>query len=441
MEKGNTSSWIESAFSDLAGSLNGAATGAAQSVRKKALEIFKKHGLPQPGDEAWKYTVREGFLSEGFKFVSAPESEVSKAEIEKYLPDGVQHLVVFCNGKFSGEFSQINALPDGVSIRPLEEVLSDPSSPDASFILEQVSDEKLYDQAPLAALNSAFLYTGLFMRIAGGVTFDVPLYILSLTTASQSNLFCPQFICAAEKGSKATIVEISAGTAKEKYFTNSVSRYFIDQEASIDNYRIQLESEEAICYSALYADQKRESNFRTHAFNFGAKIARNEIYPVLNGKHSEATLNGLNLVAAEQHIDNYTVIDHAVPECESHELYKGIYGGKARGVFSGTIIVRPDAQKTNAYQSNKSILLSDKAASYSRPQLKIWADDVRCSHGATCGMLDRDALFYIKSRGVPDNKAREMLLHAFASEVIAGVRIEPLRQYLEEQFENKIQKA
>ena len=267
-----------------------------------------------------------------------------------------------------------------------------------------------------------------------------PLQVLYLSTGSSQSSFIPvRNLIVAEAGSSLQVIESYASLANhrtdaEHYFTSAVTEVVCREDAVVEHTKIQHEGKQAAHIARLHVHQSARSTFTSHVFNFGGKLVRNEIHPVLDGERIECYLNGLTVISAEQHTDNTTIIDHAKPNCFSRELYKGIYGGSSSGAFSGTIIVRPDAQKTNAIQSNNSLLLTGDATIDTRPQLKIWADDVKCTHGATVGQLDEDALFYMRSRGINEQLAKALLIHAFASDIVSHITRQPIRDFMEQQL-------
>ncbi|MCC6953059.1 MAG: Fe-S cluster assembly protein SufD, partial [Deltaproteobacteria bacterium] len=267
--------------------------------------------------------------------------------------------------------------------------------------------------------------------IERGAEVVAPIHFLYCSTGTADHASYPRLLLLCGESCSCNVVETFVALSDARYLSAPVTEVVVGANARVTHTKVQAESTSAFHIGSLWVDQARSSNFTSNVFHFGGALVRSEINPVMNGEGSECYLNGLTAVGASQHIDNHTVIDHAKPNAFSREIYKGIYDGSARGVFSGTIIVREDAQKTNAIQQNHSILVSENASVDSKPQLKIWADDVKCTHGATVGQLDEHALFYLRSRGIGKETARNMLLHAFASEVIQHVPQESLRESLE----------
>jgi Fe-S cluster assembly protein SufD len=294
------------------------------------------------------------------------------------------------------------------------------------------------DARAFAALNSAFVDDGAYVRVRDGVVLDTPLQLLfvsSAVTASSAPAATmtthPRTLVVLGANSQSQIVETYVGLPGQGYFTNAVTEVFVGENAVLDHYKVQEESVEAFHIASMHVRAARNANFSSHSFALGGKLVRNDAVATMAGAGSECTLNGLYLADGDRLVDNHTTIDHAEPHCPSHEVYKGIIGGKARAVFNGKIIVRPDAQKTDAKQTNRALLLSDGATINTKPQLEIFADDVKCTHGAAIGQLDEDALFYLRARGLTLQDARDMLIHAFAGEILDRVRIEPLRAALE----------
>ncbi len=285
---------------------------------------------------------------------------------------------------------------------------------------------------PFTALNTAFLQDGLFLSVPAGYTEVLPVYMLFFSTQDPEP-FCthPRNLIIAEEGARVSVVEEYFGMGPHPYFTNSVTEIFAGRGSAVEFDRFQHESESAFHVSSVYVRQEASSNVAINSVSYGGAMARHNVVSVLDGERAECTLNGLTLTTGSQHIDNHTTIDHAKPNCASHELYKAVLEGSSKGVFNGKIFVRRDAQKTDAKQTNKSLLLSDNATIDTKPQLEIFADDVRCTHGATVGQLDEDQVFYLRTRGMGLDDARDLLTNAFASDVLNRIRLEPLREHLQ----------
>jgi len=431
------SDWCESRFSDLESSLNGSKDGSVHNLKKEAFKSFKAQGFPTPKEEAWKYTNLSELTASDF--VRAERSVISSPEIiSAYLPEGLDsHCIVFVNGfydeKLSQELSKAD-LPEGVSLKPISELLKR----DEAEIEKAISQLKDFE-SPLADFNTALFEDGAWIKVEKGVKAETPIQMIFVTTPDQEKaLIAPRFVVRADPDSSINILETWIGLGSGGCFTSPLGQISCADGAEVEHTKVQMESESALHLGNLIIRQGEKCKVTTRVFSLGGGLVRNEIHPVLAGEHSETFMNGLSVLGNKQHIDNYTVIDHAEPNCESTELFKGIYGGKSRGVFSGTIIVRPDAQKTNAVQSNQSLLLSDESSIETRPQLKIWADDVKCTHGATIGQLDEEAMFYLQARGIKEAQARMLLTRAFALDLVEDIELEPLKDFLLDKLHSRL---
>lgn len=395
---------------------------AKSEISKAAFKNFAEAGLPTTRDEDWKYTSLAKLEKAGFAPASGSAS-IAKDQITEFiLEDLFKTHLVFVDGVYQEGLSNIVS-EEGLVIKNISSI-----SDRGEF--EKYLAKTAGSNKPLVSLNTAYINDGAFIVIEKDAELSSPVHLVFVNTQDKAAINS-RVLIVAEENSKSEIVETYVGLNNAEYLTSNVTEIFVKKNAESHHYRVLRESDKATHISNIEVEQEDSSRFLTHAFNFGGKLIRNDISAVVNGEEVFTGLYGLNVASDEQHIDNNTVLDHAEPNCESDEQYRGIYGGKSKGIFSGTIIVRQDAQKTNAIQSNQSVLLSDDAESNSRPQLKIWADDVRCTHGATVGQLDDDALFYLRSRGIPKNEARNILVHAFASDVVNQVEHQILREYLE----------
>lgn len=431
-------SWVEESFKQFGAALNGKAD-AAQVLREQGLAAFSAQGFPSSALEDWKYTNNFSKLSKK-NFKLAAEQKLTTAQSEKVAIAGLESSrFVFVNGRFAAELSA-QKLPAGVTVVALSDALSGKAGTEiqkeASAFL---AGNDSFKSESLVAMNLAFLTQGLFIKFAKNTVTNQPIEIVYLATNEmKSSAQYLRNLVVAEDGVQAQLIERFESLASGEYFTNVVANFSLGQNARVEHFKIQNESLEAVHYSKLQVTQLRDSFFSSSVFAFGSQLARNEIDPVLNGEGIDCQMRGLTVIKGEQHVDNTTLLDHAKPHCQSTEHFKGIYADKSKGVFSGTIIVRPDAQKTNAFQANDAVLLSNTASIESRPQLKIWADDVRCTHGATMGQLDDDALFYIRSRGIDLKDARKILVQAFAGEITETVTNAVLREYIQHLLAQKL---
>jgi Fe-S cluster assembly protein SufD len=386
-------------------------TGADAAARTAAFDRFITRGFPTTRDEAWRHTniAPLAALSYARAAAAVPDAEALAA----VGFDGVPHTAVVVNGRLSAPLSSLAGLPAGVSVR------SGPVGP--------VPD--VTDLTAFVDLNGAFAEQAIVVDVAAKVVLDAPLHLAFVAVPGPAPaLISPRLVVRAAEGAQVTIVESYTDLGAGVTFTNVVSDIQVAPGAFVDHVKLERQSAAAFHLATTIAHTGRAGTFRSHSVTLGGRIARNDIISVLGGEGAECTLNGLYVATGEALVDTHTTIDHAMPHCPSHEVYKGILAGRARAVFNGKIIVRPDAQKTDAKQTNKALLLTDDAQINTKPQLEIFADDVKCTHGAAIGQLDEDALFYLRARGIGLAAARTMLIHAFAGDVLNGVRVASVRE-------------
>ena len=431
--------WILENFAAFEEALNGQATSSIHGIRKQALATYQKLGFPTVALEEWRYTDPKIIWNgkfENYKAVGIDTSNVQKT-LDTVVSNIDSYKFVFVNGAIVEAATVKNKQ---VAVAPLSAVLktNHPLHAKVSTYFGSI----IKNDESFAAINTAFSQDGLVLFVEPSTVLDKPIELIFLTTAqAEGAALYPRIVCVLETGSSATVIERYINDTEEdkgRYLMNTVFECKVDKNAHFHHYRIQEESENAFHVSTIQGDVSSDATLKTHTFSFGGKLVRNHVNVVMNGSNTNVTMNGLSVLGNDQHVDNTTLLDHAMPHCESLELYKGIYGDKSQGVFSGTIIVREDAQKTNAIQSNRSVLLSQDAQVNTKPQLKIWADDVKCTHGATIGQLDEEALFYIQARGVGKKEAKMMLVQAFASEIVSGVGINELKEELQSTLEKKL---
>jgi Fe-S cluster assembly protein SufD len=381
-----------------------------KELRSKAEADFKEKGFPTTREELWRFTdvspVAQAEFGAGWKPADVAFEPLGRI------------VVVFENGKLSREKSSVDNLPEGVFI---------------GSIMDRV-DERLGSladsQSAFVSANTAYFSDGAFIEVADGVAFEEPIHLVFLADAGDAAFHLRNLISIGA-GSGATIVEEYIGDDAKTYWTNAVTEVFVADGGLADHYKIQRESADSFHFQTLEAHVGAEAVFSNHAVTVGSKLGRNDIRGKLTGEESEAICNGLYLLKDRQVFDTHMFMDHAVPNCNSHELYKGILDDKSRAVFCGRILVRQDAQQTDAIQSNKNLLLSRTAKVNTLPQLEIYADDVKCTHGATIGELDEQALFYLQTRGVDPVRGHAMLTFAFANEVLDEVRCKTAKTYIE----------
>jgi len=428
MEHKNSNEWYVSKFKSFEDKLNGQSKSFLHDIRKNALNDLAELSFPTNRNEEWKYTNVAPILKHNF--IPAMISTVPKfreEEIKLFLfKDFDYHLIVFVNGLFAEELSEIGNLPKGVVVDGLNRITK--NNPD--LISKYINKLSKIDNA-FNALNTAYSYDGLVVIIPDGMILEKPIQVLYLNSSKDDLvLSIPRNLIVAGKNSQVSVITNYHGFGDKTYFSNIITEVYVGENAIVDLYKIQNENDESYHIEKVQAIQKKNSVFNHYNINFGGAIVRNDINTLHDDQNIETHYYGLYLAHGKQHVDNHTFVDHAKPNCMSNELYKGILDDNSRGVFNGKIIVRRDAQKTNAYQQNKTILLSKTATIDTKPQLEIFADDVKCSHGATVGHLDDTSEFYIRSRGVPQELAKSMLIRAFANDVIDTIKIVPLKEQI-----------
>jgi Fe-S cluster assembly protein SufD len=393
-----------------------------QDLRDDSAASFAEAGFPTTRHEDWRFTPVSPIAQA--EWTAAPAARLTEEQLSAFIYADAPHRLVFVNGRFAKDLSRAAGLPAGTRVGSL--ALETDASIQRHFGRIAEPESRAF-----AALNTAFAEDGAYVYIPEGAVLDAPIQLLFVAEQAGAAMVHPRTLILAGAGSQSQIVETYVGVTGDPYFTNAVTEVFIGENAFLDHYKVQEESMDAFHIASMHVRTSRSANFSSHSFALGGRLVRNDAIAVLAGEGSEVTLNGLYLADGDRLVDNHTTIDHASAHCPSHEVYKGIIGGKARAVFNGKIIVRPDAQKTDAKQTNRALLLSDDATINTKPQLEIFADDVKCTHGAAIGQLDDDALFYLQARGLSFQEARDMLIHAFAGEVIDRVKIEALRRGLE----------
>jgi Fe-S cluster assembly protein SufD len=389
------------------------------SIREQAAQRFEQLGWPTPRMESWKYTnlapvakvkwknVATGFspLSDGLKAVT---TFAGRASVE----------LVFTNGRFT---ETNGTAPDGLRIVRFSEAQGD------AVFAKHFAKYADYQEHALTALNTANATDGVFIEVAPNAAVDGFIHLLFIGTGDDIASH-PRNLIVVGRAAQVSIVETYAGTGR--YFTNTVTEIVAGEGSVVDHAKLEVESLEAFHVGTVQVHQERSSNVTARSFSLGGGLVRNETNAALKGEGASLSLEGLFVLSGTQHVDNHTIIDHVMPRCESHELYKGILDDNSRGIFDGTIIVRPDAQKTVSRQVNKNLLLSETAIVDSKPTLEIHNDDVKCNHGSTIGQLEEEPMFYLRSRGLGEEEARSLLVYAFASEIVDRIRLEPVREQI-----------
>lgn len=399
-------------------------------ARSAALERFAASGFPGPRDEDWKYTSVAAIEKNAFVAVARdPKHPIHDAAAVARLALDDAHLLVFIDGRHAPALSAPGRLPAGVTLQSLAEALE--RSPEAlePYLASDQGDDQ---QTVFGALNTAFMADGAYLHLARGSVVERPIHLLFIATqaGAAGALISPRNLIVADDGAQATVIEHYAGSDGAVYLTNALTQIFAGANAAIEHYKLQQEAVQAFHVAGIHALQGRDSRLTSHSISLGAALARHDISTAFAATGCAATLNGLYLVGGRQHVDHHTRIDHRQPRGSSDEFYRGVLDGHSRAVFNGKVVVHPDAQKTHARQANHNLLLSPDAEVDSQPQLEIYADDVKCTHGATIGQLDENQLFYLRTRGVEETMARALLVHAFAHDLIERIRVASLRARL-----------
>jgi Fe-S cluster assembly protein SufD len=404
-------------------------------ARDAAFQRFRARGFPTTRDEEWRFTNIGPIAETAFAPDVPSAAGFAPGVIEALAFDGALPVrAVVVNGQFSARHSTLGGIPAGVIVRGLREALAAPGPGAAAWDVETPASHAFVD------LNTAFFEDGVLIEIAPGTIVAEPLLVLFVSAPGDApRMISPRLVIVAGERSQVSIVEAYAGVGVGQSLTNAVTDVRVGPGAVVDHMKLQRESPEAFHLASTFARIERAGTFTSTSMAFGGRIVRNDILATLDGDGAECTLNGLYVPGGDSLLDNHTTIDHARPHCPSHELYKGILTGRSRAVFNGKIIVRPDAQKTNAKQTNKALLLTDDAQINTKPQLEIFADDVKCTHGAAIGQLDEDALFYFRARGIAEADARNFLIHAFAGEVLDRVSVPAVRACAERLMAGQLQ--
>lgn len=410
-------------FARLRGNLPGIYVPWLQALREEAFSEFMDKGFPSTRQEDWKYTNVAPIENSRFAFAAAPAEVCTDLGCvgTQALPGA--RLLVFVDGRCAPELSRVGRLPAGITVTSLSATLE--RQPDR--LRGALAAPRGGYASGFAALNTAFLADGAYVHLAAGADLEEPLHLL-FVAASRNVAAHVRNIVVAEAGSRIRIVEHHATVEGGAYLSNVSTTLRIERSAAVEHHKLQDESAQAFHIASVQADLGEAARFASSSFAFGAALSRTAIDVGLNAEGAECSLDGLYLIDGRQHADHHTRIEHAQPRCRSREFYKGVLDGASRAVFNGRVVVRPGAQQSDAQQTNRNLLLSDQAEADAKPQLEIWADDVKCGHGATVGQLDPDQIFYLRARGVDDETARSMLVYGFAAEVVERIPVPVLRQ-------------
>jgi Fe-S cluster assembly protein SufD len=407
---------------DTAASLPGSGRTWLDRLRAEARAAYLEAGLPGPKVEAWKYTNLNRLRRTGFAADAAPAPKVDTVPVGSALPVAA-HLAVLVNGRFRPDLSSLPDPKDGVDVIGFADALQREPA-----LLERRFGQIAQPHLPLVALNTALAADGLVIRFRKGKAPETPIHVISIgASGAEATMFQPRLLVIGEEGSQGVVLESHIAGGDGVYFSNAVTEVALEPGAVLRHYKLQNEHPSAFHLATARAELAERTQYESFVLQVGGRLARNEIHAHIGGSRVDCRLGGAYLLRGEQHADNTTFIDHAAPESISRELYKGVLDGTARGVFQGKILVRRGAQKTDGHQLNKALLLSRGAEIDSKPELEIYADDVKCSHGATAGEIDDDALFYLRSRGIDADAARGLLIDAFVGDAIEQIGHEPSR--------------
>lgn len=421
--------WYLSNFDFFESKLNGGTALPFHETRRDAISRFSELGFPTVRNEEWKYTNLAPMLEHKFKLLHQPVKITASTAAKFEIPEVEQNLLVFVNGQFAPASSRLVSQAKGLVVESLAQALKrDPEL--AGKYLAQYAE---YEKETFVALNTAFALDGAFIRVPRNLAIAEPIHLLYLSAGEDKSSFLahPRNLILAGEGSQVQIVETYGSLNQDVYLNNIVTEIVLEKNAVVEHVRVQNESRKAYHIAAREVELARASVYTSVSIDLGGKLVRNNFNLRLRAEHCEGNLYGFYFGAGEQLIDNHTLIDHLMPNCPSNEFYKGILTDKAHGVFNGKVMVHQDAQKTNAYQQNQCLLLSNDAVINTKPQLEIFADDVKCSHGASIGQLDEDSVFYLRSRGIGEDEAQSMLRFAYASEILNHIKSPGIRAHVE----------
>lgn len=413
---------------------NSTDTSFVSDLRGKAIENFENSGFPTKKNEAWKYTSLNKILKEDYSLFPKTEQSIEYKDVQKYfIHDIDSYKIVFVDGKYASHLSQTTH--DGIDVCLLSAALSKSKY---QVVIENYFNSIVPNDG-LNALNTAFCNEGAYIHIKSNKSAERPIQIIHFSTGQEAAMLLqPRNLIVIDENAQVQIIERHQSLTENPTLTNSVTELFAAKRSVVDYYKVQNDLSNASLIDNTFIDQQRESSVSVHTFSFGGKLIRNNLNFYQNGERVESTLKGVTIIGAKQHVDHNTLVHHIEPHCESHQDYKGIFGDSAVGVFNGKVVVEKEAQKTNAFQANNNLLVNDKATINTKPQLEIFADDVKCSHGCTIGQLDDSALFYLQARGIPKKEAKALLMYAFANNVLESVKIPQLKQRINALIANKL---
>lgn len=403
-------------------------------LRNESLKNFDNKGFPTKKEEAWKYTSLNAVLANDFNILPKGDSSVEWKDVKKYFLNDVDtYKVVFINGVFCSHLS--STTHDGIDVCLMSSALTKPKY---KMVIDTYFNDAIDKEDSLSSLNTAYAFEGAYINIPKSTVVQKPIEVIYFTTGNNSVFVQPRNLVIVGENAHVQIIERHQSLTEEPVFTNAVTEIFAAKRAIVDYYKLQNDVQTANLIDNTFVKQKQESRVSVHTFSFGGNITRNNLNFYQQGERIDSTLKGITIIGDKQHVDHYTLVNHEQPNCESHQNYKGIFDDRSTGVFNGKIFVNKIAQKTDAFQQNNNILLTDKATLNTKPQLEIFADDVKCSHGCTIGQLDEDAMFYMQQRGIPKKEAKALLMYAFTDEVLKSVAIPDLQLKLQKLISMKL---
>ena len=403
-------------------------------IRIDAFKTFEAEGFPNKKQEAWKYTSLNSLLKLDYSVFPKHEEALDYKDIKKYfIHDIDSYKIIFIDGKYSSHLSETTHEAFDVCL-----MSSALSKSKYRPIIDNYFN-KIAAKDGLSSLNTAFSAEGAYIHIPKNKVSEKPIQIIHFSTGNEAALMLqPRNLVVVEENAQVQIIERHQSLTDNPVLTNSVTEIFVDKRAIVDYYKIQNDKQSASLIDSTFIDQKDASLAKVHTFSFGGKLTRNNLNFYQNGERIDSTMKGITIIEGKQHVDHNTLVHHIEPNCESHQDYKGIFDENSTGVFNGKVVVEKEAQKTNAFQANNNILISDKATINTKPQLEIFADDVKCSHGCTIGQLDESAMFYMRSRGIPEKEARGLLMYAFSNNVLSSVAIPEIKSRITKLIAEKL---
>ena len=410
-------------------------TDTVHETRANALKIFEEKGFPTKKDEAWKYTSLEALIQQDYSLFPKSEISIELRDVKKYfLYDTDTYKVIFIDGVYSPFLS--NTTHDGLDVCLMSAALSKPKYRE---LINTYFNKIAASEESLTALNTSYAKEGAFVYIPKKTVAEKPIEIIHFSSGDEAALCLqPRTLIVVDENSQVQIIERHQSLKEHPVVTNSVTEIYVHKEAYVDYYKLQNDLTTASLIDNTYIVQEKNSHASVHTFSLGGKLIRNNLRYFHKGERILSTLKGITILEGKQHVDHSTLVHHSQPNCESHQDYKGIFSERSEGVFNGQILVDKIAQKTNAFQQNNNILLDDKATVNSKPQLEIFADDVKCSHGCTIGQMDEEALFYLRTRGIPKKEAKALMTYAFANNVLESVQLPSLKKRINGQIARKL---